>query len=174
MSEHESEGPSVPRHVETMIRHAYILTLDDAGTTIENGAIAIDAGRIVELGDDAGVAARCRAPRTIDAKGAPVHPGFVEAHMHASFQLFRGALPDQLKEADAFDSFESVFFNAVTDEEEHLAVLLASMEMTRNGTTCFLEAGTVLEPSAAASAAERVGIRAVISDAFIWDQPQGM
>jgi cytosine/adenosine deaminase-related metal-dependent hydrolase len=48
------------------------------------------------------------------------------------------------------------------------------MEMIRNGTTCFLEAGTVLEPSAAARAAERVGIRAIISDAFIWDQPQGM
>jgi cytosine/adenosine deaminase-related metal-dependent hydrolase len=48
------------------------------------------------------------------------------------------------------------------------------MEMIRNGTTCFLEAGTVLEPSAAARAAERVGIRAVITDAFIWDQPGGM
>lgn len=48
------------------------------------------------------------------------------------------------------------------------------MEMIRNGTTCFLEAGTVLTPDAAAKAAERVGMRAIISDAFIWDQPQGM
>ena len=74
-----------------------------------------------------------QAARSIDAKGAPVHPGFVESHMHASFQLFRGALPDQLRETDAFDTFESVFFNAVTDEEEYLAVLLSSMEMIRNG-----------------------------------------
>ena len=55
-------------------------------------------------------------------KGAPVHPGFIECHMHASFQLFRGALPDQLTETDAFDTFESVFYNTVDDEEEYLAV----------------------------------------------------
>jgi cytosine/adenosine deaminase-related metal-dependent hydrolase len=163
-----------PRRVETLVRHAHVLTMDDANTVLFDGAIAIDGGRIVDVGDDAAVSARCRAARIIDAKGAPAHPGLVESHMHASFQLFRGALPDQLKETDAFDTFESVFFNAVTDEEEYLAVLLSSMEMIRNGTTCFLEAGTVLEPSAAARAAERVGIRAVISDAFIWDQPQGM
>ena len=46
--------------------------------------------------------------------------------------------------------------------------------MVRNGTTCFLEAGTVLEPDAAASAAELVGIRALLGDAFIWDQPTGL
>jgi cytosine/adenosine deaminase-related metal-dependent hydrolase len=46
--------------------------------------------------------------------------------------------------------------------------------MIRNGTTCFLEAGTVQEPEAAAEAAELVGIRAVLGDPFIWDQPQSI
>jgi cytosine/adenosine deaminase-related metal-dependent hydrolase len=160
--------------VDLVIRHAYVITMDDESRIFEHGAVAIDKGRIIAVGDDAAVTARNRAARTIDAKGAPVHPGFVECHMHASFQMFRGAITDQIKETDAFDTFESVFFNAVNDEEEYLSVVLSSMEMIRNGTTCFLEAGTVLEPSAAARAAERVGIRAVISDAFIWDQPQGM
>ena len=171
---HDDGHGRQPRRVETMIRHGYLLTMDDADRIFPDGAIAVDGARIVDLGEDAAVSSRCRAARSIDAKGAPVHPGFVESHMHASFQLFRGALPDQLRETEAFDGFESVFFNAVNDEEEYLAVLLASMEMIRNGTTCFLEAGTVLEPSAAARAAERIGIRAVLSDAFIWDQPQGM
>ena len=52
-------------------------------------------------------------------------------------------------------------------------MLLASIEMVRNGTTCFMEAGTVLTPEMAARAAKQVGIRAVLGDAFIWDQPQG-
>lgn len=163
-----------PRAISLLVRHAYILTMDDAGTVFEDGAIAIDSSRIVDVGDDAAIAGRYRAARTIDAHGAPAHPGFVECHLHASFQAFRGALPDQLVETDAFNTFESVFFNTVNDEEEHLACVLASMEMIRNGTTSFLEAGTVLTPDMAARAAERVGIRAVISDAFIWDQPQGM
>ncbi|MFZ5675143.1 MAG: amidohydrolase family protein, partial [Pseudomonadota bacterium] len=155
----------VPRPtVELMIRHAYVITLDDADRIYEHGAVAIDKGRIVAVGDDADIAARFTAGRSIDAAGAPVHPGFVECHLHASFQLFRGALPDQLPETDAFDTFESVFFNTVNDEEEYLAVALASLEMIRNGTTCFLEAGTVLTPAAAARAAQDVGIRAIIGD----------
>lgn len=168
------EGGHPPIRADLLVRHAYVVTVDDAGRIFADGAIAVDRGRIIEVGDDAVVAPRYHAMRTIDARGAPVHPGFVECHLHASFQTFRGALPDQLRETDAFDTFESVFFNTVTDEEEYLAVLLASMEMIRNGTTCFLEAGTVLAPAEAARAAERIGIRAVISDAFIWDQPQGM
>lgn len=163
-----------PRRIDLLVRHGHVITMDDDRRIVEDGAIAVDRGRILEVGDDQLVAARYDAERVIDAKGAPVHPGFIECHMHASFQSFRGALPDQLPETDAFNSFESVFFNTVNDEEEYLAVVLASMEMIRNGTTCFLEAGTVLEPSAAARAAERVGIRAIISDPFIWDQPQGM
>jgi cytosine/adenosine deaminase-related metal-dependent hydrolase len=47
------------------------------------------------------------------------------------------------------------------------------MEMVRNGSTCFMEAGTVLSPEMAARAARTVGVRAVLGDAFIWDQPQG-
>lgn len=157
-----------------MVRNAYIITMNDAKEIFENGAIGIERGRIVEVGDSQTITEKYLANRVINAKGAPVHPGFIECHLHASFQSFRGALPDQLPETEAFSTFESVFFNTVNDEEEYLAVVLASMEMIRNGTTCFLEAGTVLEPSAAANAAQLIGIRAVISDAFIWDQPQGM
>jgi cytosine/adenosine deaminase-related metal-dependent hydrolase len=160
-----------PPRADLIVRNGYVITMDDANRILEDGAIAIDRGRIVAVGDSQAIAAKYAADRTIDAKGAPVHPGFIECHMHASFQSFRGALPDQLAETDAFNSFESVFFNTVTDEEECRGVL-ASMEMIRNG-GMFLEAGTVLDPSAAARAAEG-GIRAVISDAFIWDQPQGM
>ena len=145
-----------PPCVELIVRNGYVITMDDANCILADGAIAIDRGRIVAVGDSQVVASKYKADRVVDAKGAPVHPGFIECHMHASFQSFRGALPDQLAETDAFNSFESVFFNSVTDEEEYLAVVLASMEMIRNGTTCFLEAGTVLAPSAAARAAELV------------------
>jgi 5-methylthioadenosine/S-adenosylhomocysteine deaminase len=159
---------------QLVIRHGYVITMDDNGTIFENGAVVVgENGRILAVGDDSDVAARYKAGREIDAHGAPVHPGFVECHLHASFHLFRGALPDQLVESDSFDTFESHFYNAVTDEDEYLSVLLACMEMVRNGTTCFMEAGTVLTPEMAARAAREAGVRAILGDAFIWDQPQG-
>lgn len=163
-----------PRQVaDLVIRHGYLITMDEDRRQIEDGAIAISSGRILAIGPDAEIAAAFAGRREIDAAGAPVHPGFIECHLHASFQLYRGALPDHLAEADAFDSVEAHFYNHVTDEEEYLAVLLSCLEMVRNGTTCFLEAGTILSPEHAARAAAQVGIRAILGDAFIWDQPQG-
>jgi cytosine/adenosine deaminase-related metal-dependent hydrolase len=159
--------------VDLLIRHGYLITMDSERRVIADGAIAVRGNRIVAVGPDVEIVARHAAAREIDAAGAPVHPGFVECHMHASFQLYRGALPDHLAESDAFDTVEAHFYNNVTDEEEYLSVLLSSIEMVRNGSTCFLEAGTILSPDAAARACEFVGIRAVLADPFIWDQPQG-
>jgi cytosine/adenosine deaminase-related metal-dependent hydrolase len=165
---------TAPAEAKLLIRHGYVITMDDDATIHEDGAVAVGAdGRILAVGADVDIAARYQAARSIDAKGAPVHPGFVECHLHASFQLFRGALPDHLVESKSFDTFEGHFYNTVTDEEEYLSVLLACVEMVRNGTTCFMEAGTVLVPEMAARAAKQVAIRAVLGDAFIWDQPQG-
>ncbi len=162
------------KHAKLLIRNGYVITMDDDATIFENGAVAVgENGRILAVGDDAAIAARYTAPKVIDAQGAPVHPGFVECHLHASYHLFRSVLPDQLVESQSFDTFEGHFYNTVNDEEEYLSVLLACMELVRNGSTCFMEAGTVLVPEMAARAAREVGVRAVIGDAFIWDQPQG-
>lgn len=159
--------------VDLLVRHGHLITMDDSRTVVEDGAIAIRDGAIVALGPDAATAAGHTASEEIDCGGGPVHPGLVEAHLHASYHTFRGALPDQLPEDATFDSFESGFYNCVTDEDEYLSVALAAVEMIRNGTTCFMEAGTVLAPDRAAAAAELVGIRAVLGDPFIWDQPDG-
>jgi cytosine/adenosine deaminase-related metal-dependent hydrolase len=158
------------RPVDLLVRHAYLITLDDADTIVEDGALAIEGRRLVAVGSDADVAGGVRACRVLDAGGAPVHPGLIESHLHASYQLHRSAIPDTLPRGDVFDTVERVFYDTVNDEEERLAVVLSSLEMIRNGTTTFLEAGTVLTPDAAAAGAELVGIRAVLGDARVVDQ----
>lgn len=164
---------TLPRDVSLIVHNGYVITMDDAFRIIADGAVVVDGHSIVDVGSTEDMLQRYRAQRRIDARGAPVHPGFIECHLHASFQTFRSALPDHMPESEAFDTFESAFYNTVNDEEEYLAVVLASLEMIRNGTTCFLEAGTMLTPDMAARGARHVGIRAIIADSFIWDQPQG-
>ncbi|MBF6604981.1 MAG: amidohydrolase family protein [Chloroflexi bacterium] len=161
---------------DLLIRHAHVITMDDSGRIIPDGALAITGRRLVAIDDDRIVAERYHAVRTIDARGAPVHPGLIETHLHASYQTMRGFMADHVVEDDLFDpsAIDRVFYNQVTDEEEYLGVVLSCLEMIRNGTTCFMEAGTVLEPSAAAEAAELVGIRALISDACLQDDPLGI
>ncbi|MBX3099041.1 MAG: amidohydrolase family protein [Salinibacterium sp.] len=163
-----------PRDVDLIIRHAHLITVDDNETIIQDGALAISAGAIVGVGADPDIIKNFVARQQIDAMGAPVHPGLVESHLHCSYQLFRGALPDQLREEDAFREFEGHFYRNVDDDDEYSSAVMAGMEMIRHGTTAFLEPGTVLEVESAARAAELVGIRAVLADSFIWDNPEGL
>ena len=141
-------------NIDLLVRNGYVITMDPERRIFTDGAVAISNRRIIEVGEDGDLSKRYSAVRTIDAGGAPVHPGLIECHMHASFQTYRGVIPDHIPEDEVFDAIERVFYNTVNDEEEYLGVLLASIEMVRNGTTCFLEAGTNLEPDAAARAAQ--------------------
>ena len=160
--------------VDLMVRHAHLITMDEGSSIITDGAVAVLDGAIVGCGPDDEVAREFRPSVSIDAGGAPVHPGLIESHLHCSYQLVRGALPDQLREEDAFREVESLFYRHVDDEDEYLSTVLSSMEMIRHGTTAFLEPGTVLEVDAAARGARLVGIRAVLADSFIWDDPTGL
>jgi imidazolonepropionase len=49
------------------------------------GAVAVDDGRIVEVGPEADLRTRYRSERTLDARGGTLVPGFVDAHTHPVF-----------------------------------------------------------------------------------------
>src|SRR5262249_45083267 len=129
----------VPRmfpQVDLLVRHGWVITMDEQRRIFPDGAIAIVGNRIVDVGPDVTVSEGRQATRTIDAGGGPIHPGLIEAHLHASYHLYRGAIPDQLAEDEVFETIERRFYDTVTDQEEYLAVVLSSLEMIRNGTTC--------------------------------------
>ena len=46
----------VPEQVDLLVRHGYLLTMDDEGTLIDDGAVAIRGRDIVAVGPDAEVA----------------------------------------------------------------------------------------------------------------------
>jgi cytosine/adenosine deaminase-related metal-dependent hydrolase len=153
---------------DLLVRNAYVITLDEQRRVYPSGAVAIRGRRIVAVGPDAEVGGYTSV-RTIDAGGGAVHPGLVEAHAHMTLHTTRGAFPDSPSESESQDYFTS-WMQAVDDDDEHASALLAGLEMLRNGVTCFLEPGTAYEPDAVASAAQRIGIRGSVTDAYIWDR----
>ncbi len=56
---------------------------------VEDGALAVAEGRIVEVGPTAVIAARFQPSRTLDASGRLVTPGFVDPHTHPVFAATR-------------------------------------------------------------------------------------
>jgi cytosine/adenosine deaminase-related metal-dependent hydrolase len=154
---------------DLLVRNAYVITLDEQRRVYPSGAVAITGRRIVAVGADAEVGAAYAGQRAIDAGGGAVHPGLVDAHAHMTLHTTRGAFPDSPSEAQAQDYF-TTWMQAVDDDDEYASALLAGLEMLRNGVTCFLEPGTAYEPDAVATAAQRIGIRGSVTDAYIWDR----
>jgi len=160
-----------PEPCDLLVRNGVVLTLDDERRVFANGAVAVRGGDIVAVGRDAEIGARFQARETIDAKGAAVHPGFIDGHYHLTIHLARGTVPDDpsLKSPYGYGNW----MNDVAEDDEHIQTQNVAIEMLRNGYTFFLEPGTVLWPDAAASAVESVGVRGSLGDPYLWDVPDG-
>src|SRR6478672_770607 len=68
----------------------YLMTVDADRRVIEDGALAIENGRISAIGKTAEIAAKYRADETIDAQGKLVMPGMFDTHVQGVYQLGRG------------------------------------------------------------------------------------
>ena len=155
--------------VDLAITHAYVVSMDAQRRVFADGAVAVSGRDIVAVGTTAEVLDAYQPKRIHDAGGAVVHPGFVECHSHLTLHLARGGFGDTISYRDVEPQFFVPYLNALEDEDEYATAMLACVEMIGNGTTCFLEAGTAHSPAAVAEAAEKVGMRGLVADPFLWD-----
>src|SRR5262249_18955981 len=143
------------------------------------GAVAISGRDIVAVGPERDVMTAYEGKRSIDAFESVVHPGFVDAHYHATMHTSRGVL-ESLFGAPGGDNARASFgvfsrwMNLLEPEDEFASAQLACLEMVRNGVTCFLDPGTAFEPERVAEAARKVGVRASLTDPFVWDVEGGL
>ncbi len=105
MSEPYARAAAELAEVDLAITHATVVTMDDAATVLRDTTIIVNDGTIVELLDShlapgplaTGLPAtgpRLRARRVLDAAGAIVMPGMVNAHAHLAMTMFRGLADD--------------------------------------------------------------------------------
>jgi aminodeoxyfutalosine deaminase len=76
-----------------IIRACSIVTMD--GRPVENGAVAISADRIAEVGKFPEISARHSAQEVVDLGEQALLPGLINAHCHLDYTCFRGAIPRQ-------------------------------------------------------------------------------
>ena len=157
-----------PTSADLVINNAYVVTMDSDRRVLTNGAIATKDGVITAVGPDLDVAGSVEADRTIDAHGALVHPGFIDNHIHLLYHNIRWGVEDGAGWDEALP-IHGEYGRLVDPEIASVSVKLAALEMARNGTTCFLEAGGVANGDAAASAIQEVGIRGLLGGPFVRD-----
>ena len=117
-------------HVSNLlITNAHLVTLDQGLRVIPNGALYIEAERIVEVG--AATAIERRAERTIDAGGRVVMPGLINAHHHLYSTFARGFAPPGPAPQNFTEILEGLWWkldSALDIDDVYYSALLAAME----------------------------------------------
>src|SRR6267142_4823789 len=152
-----------------VIQHATIVTADDAGSILYDGAIAVRDGRIADLGPTAEILAKFPDSEPIDGRGRAVFPGFANTHTHLPRVLARGIYEDlSPPHTPPFTGgLAPLPLPALSDDEERLMAALGALEAIRSGTTLLLEEGARLERYAGALA--DTGLRLVLCERA-WDR----
>lgn len=148
--------------VSTLISGAVIVTMDAERRIIADGALAIQGDRIAGVGRRRDIEERFDAAEVIDGRRFVITPGFVDAHIHITGDpLTRGYVPDDIDASfeDKLSRWVIPRFLAHSADDERLSAQLASIQMLRSGTTCFLEAGTIRHLDAVVDGLNASGIR---------------
>ncbi|MCC7045239.1 MAG: amidohydrolase family protein [Alphaproteobacteria bacterium] len=165
---------AAPANCDLIIRNAGVLTMDARRSVHPAGAVAVKGHTIVAVGPEATVTGAWSSARVIDAEGATVHPGFVDAHLHVNAQTCRGYFRGDASKGGGTGPSYADWKAALSGEDEQAAAALACVEMLRHGITAFVEPGSAFEPDAVAAATQAVGVRCSLADPYLWDDTEMM
>ena len=142
-----------------LIANATVVTVDETHRVIENGAVYVEKDRIAAVGDAHVLGEQySNAETVVDGNGKVVMPGFVSAHNHVGYAVFRGRAED-IGHAPTHRLYLPMS-GVIAQEERQVIGALAVTELLRGGVTTILE----MEEDAELFAPfiESSGIRALI------------
>jgi len=144
--------------MNTMIKNADILTMDDEFTILNNQVICIQDNKIVYIGEDEPFF--FLPNRIINAKGKIVMPGLINSHTHCAMTLMRNRSNDLPLERWLSEGIFPVEAN-LTYKDVYSGAMLGITEMIKNGITSYLDMYYIHEASL--EAISQTGIRANLS-----------
>lgn len=149
-----------PRPIDLLLEPRWLIPIEPAGVVLEGRALAVDAGRIVDLLPIDAARARYQPRERISLPAHVLTPGFINLHTHAAMALMRGYADDMALMRWLQEKIWPAEGRLVGPEFVHDGTLLACAEMLRGGITCFSD--MYFHPQAAAQAALELGMRAAI------------
>jgi cytosine/adenosine deaminase-related metal-dependent hydrolase len=147
--------------MSTLLRGAWVVHMDDAGSEHEDGWVLIRAGLI----DAVGGGATPEADEVIDLGGAVVTPGLVNTHHHLYQTLTRA----RAQEADLFTWLKTLYpvWAGIDAESEYAAARTGLAELALSGCTTVFDHHYVFPrdqsgiAEALLRAAQEIGVRLV-------------
>jgi 5-methylthioadenosine/S-adenosylhomocysteine deaminase len=155
-----SAAGAKPVNIDLLIRPQWIIPIEPAGITLSGHSLAVSEGCIVAVLPNEAAAQRFTAQQTLDLPGQVVLPGLINLHTHAAMSLLRGYADDLPLMRWLSERIWPAEAGHATPDFVHAGTLLACAEMLRGGITTFND--MYFFPDAAASAARRLGMRAML------------
>ena len=155
--------------VDLLIKNGLIVTMDKDRRIIPDGSIAVENGRVVEIGRN--IKLKEKPEETIDAKGKIIMPGLICSHTHLCSMLLR-AIPLKIEPpADFSQIIQRVRWpmdEAITRDDAYASAIIACLEFIKTGTTFFADTFSGANAMTGvldriATAVEQAGIRGLIS-----------
>jgi 5-methylthioadenosine/S-adenosylhomocysteine deaminase len=151
--------------VDLLVTHGLAVTMDSQRRVLTDGSVATQGDTIVAVGSSAELASRYAAGKLIDAHGAMLLPGLINAHTHLPMSLFRGLAEDRSLE----EWLKKFIFPAearnVTPDFVTWGTRLSMLEMLRGGTTTV--ADMYYFEDDIAKAVKQAGMRGVLGETII-------
>jgi 5-methylthioadenosine/S-adenosylhomocysteine deaminase len=118
----------------TLIKDAYVMTMDDHIGTLKRGDVLISGRDVAAVGEDLTAAAE----EVIDGTGRIVMPGLIDGHRHMYAGLLRGGCSDTSYTGNEGGYFEIVirrFGGSFTPEDTYVSSRLGALESINGGIT---------------------------------------
>ena len=155
----------------TLIRNATVLSLDPAVGDLAQGDVLVEGEVLREIAPRI----EAQADRVIDATGAIVLPGLINAHVHTWESALRG-LGNDWAGSDYFNFFHARLAPLFTPQDTFIATLVGSLAQLDAGVTSILDwchnNATPAHTDAAVQALKLSGIRTVFGHGTVKAHPK--
>ena len=151
--------------IDLIVEGDYLVTMDDEGNVIADGALAIDGGLIIAVGTAVDINSQYTAKTRLPGDKSIVMPGLINGHSHAAMTLLRGVADDLALLEWLTDYIFPAEVEFVDAEFVRIGTELACWEMIRGGTTTFVD--MYYYPDVVAQVVESCGLRAFVSATVI-------
>lgn len=156
--------------VDILIKNGILITMDPERRVIDDGAVAIEKDRIIDIGTTHDLNQKYKADREIDATKMVVMPGLMDGHAHAGHSLLKSL---GMHNNTWYKACNIIYAQGSTEEFWKADALLTNLERLKSGTTCgvsFLGGGDSIMRSddpvygkVQCDAVEEVGVRSFIA-----------
>lgn len=125
-----------------LIANGKLITRDSAMPYLENGGVAVEDAKILEVGETAALKAKYPQAEFIDAKGMVIMPAFINAHSHIYSGLARGLSIKGHNPTNFFEVLDGMWWNIdrhLTLEDTRRSAYTTYIDSIKTGCTTVFD-----------------------------------